>query len=209
MIGRSLRSVFGGTDRTFVELAKAQVTCAHEAALLVRMTVAGELEPSDARNRMRTIEHEGDHARSLLVDELRVAFTSPVDREDLFRLSRSIDDVLDNLRDLAREIDLYNVGDCSSLAPLVDAVITAIQRLEVAVSLLHSPAEIADATLTVKKGANEIRRRYQHSVAELFDEELNMETMKRRELLRRLDVVGLRLGEAADSLADGTIKRSP
>ena len=32
---------------------------------------------------------------------------TPVDREDLFRLSRSIDDVLDNLRDFVREWDLY------------------------------------------------------------------------------------------------------
>jgi hypothetical protein len=33
-------------------------------------------------------------------------------------------------------------------------------------------------------------------------------TLRRRELLRRVDVIGLRLGEAANALADGAVKRS-
>jgi len=34
-----------------------------------------------------------------------------------------------------------------------------------------------------------------------------MEVLKSRELLRRLDVVGLRLNEAADVLSDAAVKR--
>ena len=34
-----------------------------------------------------------------------------------------------------------------------------------------------------------------------------MEVLKCRELLRRLDVVGLRLNEAADRLSDAAVKR--
>lgn len=47
------------------------------------------------------------------------------------------------------------------------------------------------------------------AVAEVLDEpEVTPQMLKRRELLRRLDVVGLRLGEAADALADGAVKHS-
>ena len=56
--------------------------------------------------------------------------------------------------------------------------------------------------------AGQVRRLYQQKLAELLNEPLDNETLKRRELLRRLDVVGLRLGEAADALADGVLKRS-
>lgn len=35
-----------------------------------------------------------------------------------------------------------------------------------------------------------------------------MDTLKTRELLRRLDVVGLRPAEGADALLDGLIKRA-
>jgi hypothetical protein len=38
-------------------------------------------------------------------------------------------------------------------------------------------------------------------------DDVTMELIKRRELLRRLDVVGLRLIEAVDALSDGLLKR--
>jgi hypothetical protein len=55
---------------------------------------------------------------------------------------------------------------------------------------------------------NDIRQRYQTAMQAILDEPLSTETLKRRELLRRLDVVGLRIREAADALADGAVKRS-
>jgi hypothetical protein len=45
------------------------------------------------------------------------------------------------------------------------------------------------------------------AVGQLFEGEIDRITLKRRELLRRLDLVGLDLGYAADALADGRLKR--
>jgi uncharacterized protein len=39
-------------------------------------------------------------------------------------------------------------------------------------------------------------------------QEVTTEVLRRRELLRRVDVTGLRLAEAADALSDGAVKRS-
>lgn len=61
--------------------------------------------------------------------------------------------------------------------------------------------------LGARKEANQVRRMYQEGLASVVDNEITSEVIKRRELLRRLDVVGLRLGEAADALADGIMKR--
>ncbi len=61
--------------------------------------------------------------------------------------------------------------------------------------------------LDANKASNAIRRRYQEGVAALLIGTVDATMLKRRELLRRLDVVGLRLGEAADALADGAVKR--
>jgi hypothetical protein len=44
-------------------------------------------------------------------------------------------------------------------------------------------------------------------MARVLRGDIDANTMRERELLRRLDVVGLRLGEAADALADGALKR--
>jgi hypothetical protein len=45
------------------------------------------------------------------------------------------------------------------------------------------------------------------ALAKLYAGELSVETLKARDLLRRLDVVGLRLNEAADFLLDASVKR--
>ena len=62
----------------------------------------GKLAPGEAHERIAEIEQRGDAMRAELVTRLSGVLVAPIDREDLFRLSRSIDDVLDNLRDFVR-----------------------------------------------------------------------------------------------------------
>ncbi|PIZ24990.1 MAG: DUF47 domain-containing protein, partial [Chloroflexi bacterium CG_4_10_14_0_8_um_filter_57_5] len=40
-------------------------------------------------------EKEADEVRRILIEELNRTFITPIDREDIFALSRTIDDVLD------------------------------------------------------------------------------------------------------------------
>ena len=149
-----------------------------------------------------------DEARARLVEQLSRSLVTPIDREDLFRLSRSIDDVLDHLRDFAREVDMYDVDDRRFAKPIIKALIEGIEALAVAVDGLAGPADaITDATLAVRKSAGAVRRLYQEALRGLFSSKIDGEALKEWELLHRLDMVGLSLGEAADALADGAVKR--
>src|SRR5690606_27562540 len=96
----------------------------------------GEVPIADARQRMREIEHRGDECRHTTVNRLSSAFANPIDREDLFRLSRSIDDVLDNLHDFVRELDLFAVQPHPLLAGLLTAIREALDDLDVAISTI-------------------------------------------------------------------------
>jgi len=156
---------------------------------------------------MTLVEHRGDAERSKVVELLSSTLTSPIDREDLFRLSRSIDDILDNLRDFVREFDLFGIGPDPLLSAVVETVDAALEALGQAVMAVQiDPRGIRAAALVSKK--NRIRATYQTSMAELLRGAISSRALMCRELLRRLDVVGLRLGEAADALSDGAMKRS-
>jgi uncharacterized protein len=170
----------------------------------------GRTPPAKARTEMGAIEHLGDQHRSVLVEALSHALITPFDREDLFRLSRSIDDVLDNLRDFVREYDLFHAPPGEAFASVLVPIEEALVQLREAVGrILESPAGLTRGALAAKKVGNTVRQEYQTALAELFDaSEVTMDVLKCRELLRRLDVVGLRLGESADALADGAMKRS-
>jgi uncharacterized protein len=202
------RNLTSGNDEELLRHLLGQMDATHEGAELVRRLAAGEIDSGLARDEMSDIEHRGDDSRAQLVEALSRSLTTPLDREDLFRLSRAIDDILDNLRDFAREHDLFGVSDPDLHSPLVDAVIVGISELERALpNLTGDGSQVALGALSAKKVANNVRRMFQQHLATLLDRPVNAETLKNRELMRRLDIIGLGLGEAADVLADAAQKR--
>ena len=205
-----LRDLTGGSGREISVALLGQVDAAIAGTRLARRTVEGQVASEVARDQISDIEHRGDEERAGLIGLLADSLVTPIDREDLFRLSRSIDDVLDNLRDFVREFDLMDVRGEQPFSALLDAVEDSLHALGDAAGRLHdAPAEAKTGALSSKKKGSVVRQLYQQAVADVLDEEqVTPDMLKRRELLRRLDVVGLRLNEAADALADGAVKRS-
>lgn len=198
----------GTADRELVSLLGRQLELAQRAAGVVTRLVRGELEAEAARGEADAIESRGDDLRHEVVELLSQLLTTPLDREDLYRLSRSLEDVIDNLRDLAREAALLGVGEDPLLEPVVTSIDVALARLVEPIRLLVSDlAGTRTGALHAQHDINGVRRAYQRGLAELYSEPLEIVTLKRRDLLRRLDVVGLRLGEAVAALADGALKR--
>lgn len=171
--------------------------------------VEGELTAREARDQIEAIESEGDEARSRLVSELNSSLGPPIDHEDMFRLSRSIDDVLDNVRDLIAEIDLFGEVDLQPLLGPLEPISGALAELDTAIGMLaDDPKGVSEVGLKAQKQASQVRKRYQECLGELFSQEsVTVELLASRELLRRLDVIGLRLQEATAALSDGLVKR--
>jgi hypothetical protein len=176
---------------------------------VARHLAAGDQDAADAHRDAERHEHRGDAARRHLADALAVTLTAPMDREDLFRLSRCVDDVLNNLRDLVREFDLYGVAAEPLLLGPLSEVQAGLASLTGAVELLiDDPARASRGATDAKR--NDVRLRYQEAMGTLLrgTAPVDRSTLARRELLRRVDIIGLRLAEAADALEDGAIKRS-
>jgi uncharacterized protein Yka (UPF0111/DUF47 family) len=160
-----------------------------------------------ARASMAVIEHQGDDARAEVIRVMSSRVTTHLDREDLFRASRSIDDVLDNTRDFVREMTMWDADPGEQGATALEQVAESLEKLRAAATSAD-PVDVRDNCLAARKEAGQVRRAYQEGLAQIFDRELNMDTLKTRELLRRLDIIGLRLAEGADALLDGLIKRA-
>jgi uncharacterized protein len=193
-------ALLGGLER--------QVHAAVDGTRLCLELVDGEIDSSDARAAMGELETRGDTLRGQFVDQLSGVLITPIDREDLFRVSRSVDDVLDNLRDFVREWDLFGASGRPEYENLLVPMRAALEELRDGVmALAEAPRLASRGSLAAKKNINAVRQGYQHALAGLYEETFSMDTLKHRDLLRRLDVAGLRLGEAADALTDGALKR--
>lgn len=204
---RLVRDLSGRSSADMVALLLRQTTASLDGARVARQAAGTADSSATARDHIAVVEHVGDQARAQLVAMLAISLVTPVDREDLFRVSRSIDDVLDNLRDFVRELDLFEMSD-ESLVPVIDAIIDGLELLYPAVAAVaDGTSDVGARVLATKKSCNDIRRCYQRQLVLLLDGEVTTSMLRRRELLRRLDVVGLRLGEAVDALADAAVKR--
>ncbi|GLW10823.1 hypothetical protein Misp01_59510 [Microtetraspora sp. NBRC 13810] len=198
----------GRMDNVLTEALTGQLAATREGAALAIAMVAGETGRAEAHERMREIEHLGDTCRARLVAELSGALVTPIDREDLFRLSRSIDDVLDSLRDFVRESYLYRVPGERRFAAMLDQVVEGIEALEETVrDLAAGSSAVGHGSRQAKKAGRTIRRMYQYEIARIFDGEITAENLKEHELASRLEKVGRAIGEAADAIADGAMKR--
>jgi uncharacterized protein Yka (UPF0111/DUF47 family) len=195
-------------DRS-IEALMGQVVSATDAARIAVDVLNDEVPGSEARDRIDDIETAGDQARATLIDVLSSALGPPIDHEDLFRVSRSVDDVLDNLRDFVEEIELFGAEDRKGLLPPLEPIVVALGELGEAIKMLdEDPKAVTKLGLKAQKTAGEVRRGYQASLGELFSRDtVTVDMLRSRELLRRLDVVGLRLQEATAALSDGLMKR--
>ena len=68
-------------------------------------------EPTEELSKsIKNYEVDGDNARRLLISEINKTFITPIDREDLFRLSSDIDDVIDAAWAVVMEMKLYKIA---------------------------------------------------------------------------------------------------
>lgn len=194
------------TKESVKEILVRQVDVAMEALDVANQVLSREASAQASRKTMRTIEHEGDDARLDLAERVNVAFTVPLEREDLIRASRALDDITDNLRDLVREMAKWEVKpglwSRDALAPGEDA----LGALRAAVEVTGAE-ESRNACLAARFHAGQLRRKYQKGLTRVFADELTMDTLKQREVLRRIDTVGVLVTNAADALLDGIVKR--
>lgn len=156
-------------------------------------------------------EKEADEARRILVDELNRTFITPFDREDIFALSRAIDDILDYAYSTMTEIVIlkvnptkYMVSICALLRDATFELLMAIERLE------DHPGVAAEHAQRAKALENRVETVYREALADLFegtdDVRKIVKIMKMREVYRHLSNAADRGDEAANVLADIIVK---
>jgi len=158
-------------------------------------------------------EKEADEIRRILINELNKTFITPFDREDIFALSRSIDDVLDYAYSTLLEIELLKVKPTSYMQTMAGILRDAANELMLAVERLQDHPGVAnDHAQRAKSLENTVEEIYREALAELFsgseDTKHIFKILKQREIYRHLSNAADRGDEAANVIADIVVKMS-
>jgi len=169
-------------------------------------------EPNDERARqIRLLEKEADEVRRILIDELNRTFITPIDREDIFALSRAIDDVIDYAYATVEEMVILDVKPNAFLQRMVSLLREASYEIHLAMLRLEENPNVAsDHAIRAKAIENQMEHIYREAIAELFrgPEDIHhvMDMLKLRELYRHLSNCADRGDEAANVITDIVIK---
>ena len=79
-------------------------------------------------------EDDGDMVRRVLVDDMNKTFITPFDREDLFKLSAKLDEVLDYAKTSVDEIRLFKITPDDEMTEITTALHEMSEHIILAVS---------------------------------------------------------------------------
>ena len=159
--------------------------------------------------RIRLREREADDIRLILIDQLHQTLITPFDREDIFSLSRDIDDVLDAAKNTVEEMQIFKVEPSPELILMAKILERGTLEIYEAMNNLKQHPRVAkDHAVNAKRTENHIHHVYLEALAKLFDDSDNNVGLvfKMREIYRHMNRSADRCDEAANRILDIIVK---
>jgi hypothetical protein len=161
--------------------------------------------------KLKTTEKEADETRRILIDELNRTFVTPIDREDIFALSRVIDDMLDYAETTVDEMGILKVRPTTQMERIASLLRDAAFEIHLATQRLQEHPNVAiEHAQRAKALENRVETVYREALAELFSgpEDVThiVKMLKKREVYRHLSNAADRGDEAANIISDIVVK---
>jgi predicted phosphate transport protein (TIGR00153 family) len=160
-------------------------------------------------DQVKQAEKAADELRRHLIEAINRTLVTPFDREDIFALSRSLDDMIDYANSTVEEMMLFQAPTNPHLVQMSEALFEGAREITAAVeSLRHMPDGLQDHIIRAKKSENRMEHLYREALAELFKTPDVVTIIKMREIYRHLSNAADRGDEAADILSDILVKNT-
>ena len=172
-----------------------------------------EKRDSIVARKIAATEKEADEVRRILIEELMHSFRTPFEREDIFSLSREIDDVLDYANTTVDEMEILDVAPTPYMSRMAVLLYEAAQEIQLAVERLQDKhlKVSTDHAQRAKALENRVEAVYREAIADLFhgvkDFKHVMNVLKVREIYRHLSNASDREDGAANVISDIVMKK--
>jgi predicted phosphate transport protein (TIGR00153 family) len=162
----------------------------------------------DKADEIKEVEHKCDFLTHEIIQRLNRTFVTPIDREDIHELARSLDDVMDAIDASASLVRLYRLESVRFGARELAKIITACTtELHFALQGLEKSKGVAAHAIEINRLENEADRLHSQAVSRLFDDERDpIVVMKWKETLDFLEDATDRCEDVANVLEGVMVK---
>jgi uncharacterized protein Yka (UPF0111/DUF47 family) len=195
----------------FFEFFASHAACILRASeLLLEGVRAGNSHLPEYASQIKGLEDQADRIIHDLVEKLSRTFITPLDPEDIHRLSGALDDVMDGIEDCAHRLAAHGVDPVPPAAVrLCELVHQSALEIQRAVSALQDDRPVNQHWIEINRLENEADHIYREAVADLLRHETNaILLIKQKELFEYLEETMDRTEDVADVLQNVVVKNS-
>ena len=180
----------------------------NHGAMLLEQMLASERPIWDKADEIKEVEHKCDFLTHEIIQRLNRTFVTPIDREDIHALARSLDDVMDAIDASATLIRLYRLDTVRFGANELARTISACTKeVRFALKALEEKKGVSRHAIEINRLENEADRTHQQAVSRLFDEERDpLTVIKWKETLDFLEDATDRCEDVANVLEGVMVK---
>ncbi|GAB2855776.1 DUF47 family protein [Actinoallomurus bryophytorum] len=179
------------------------------ARLLVELISDGGNREGIAE-KMRACEHAGDEFTHAIMRRLNESFITPFDREDIYRLASSLDDVMDFMEAAADLVVLYKIGELPrDVVGQVEVLERAAELTAEAMPRLRGMKDLSEYWIEINRLENQGDQVYRRLLAELFGGEYDALTvLKLKEVVDQLEAAADAFEKVANTVESIAVKES-
>ena len=194
-------------ERFFDDFEALAIEIGRGARLLQAM-LAPEKPVWDKSEEIKEVEHKCDFLTHEIIRRLHRTFVTPLDREDIFDLARSLDDVMDAIDASATIINIYQINNVRPRArELARIIVESSDQMVQAFRALEKRDGVATCAIEINRLENEADRVHQAAIRGLFEEEHDpVVIMKWKEILDFLEDATDRCEDVANVLEGVVVK---
>lgn len=163
-----------------------------------------------AAGRLRATEHKADRQKRELREALTEAFSTPLEPEDIFELSRGLDEILNAAKNIVGEAEAMHSPPDAPTAEMAEELLKGTRQLATAFELFASD-DRDGATKTADhavKDQRHLQHTYRAAMSALIENQDLGEVTARRELYRRLARTGDELARVAERIWYAVLKET-
>ena len=190
----------------FTEMANHLV----EGANLLAQMLDPSTDKAVIGEQMREAEHQADETTHKIVKRANSTFITPFDREDIYRLASSLDDVMDFMEETVDLVGLYELGDLpADFAPQVEVLQRATQLTAEAMPRLRTMKDLDEYWIEINRLENQGDKSYRRAVAKLFSGSYkSLEVLKLKDVVDSLEHAIDALESVANTVEQIAVKES-
>jgi predicted phosphate transport protein (TIGR00153 family) len=187
-----VRLKFTPSDNSFYEFfTRAADNLVRGAELLSELALPN-VDVASVSERLSEVEHDSDKITHEVYNKINSTFITPFDREDIYRLASTLDDVMDHIEAAGNLVYLYGLTKLPALPREMHEIVRVLDRqarvTSDAMPRLKSMTDLKEYWVEVNRLENEGDQAYRMLLVRLFSGEYDaLSVLKMKEVADELE----------------------